>query len=312
MGNLGFERGRRQRGHGHGVTRNLYLVQTYPSQPINNWPQDVPMPASPHALRHRYGQASRRRLRARRPLPTLQSVPLPPNEALEQMTGVSSSLQDLGISLEAGESDMRERSRSRDGPPADWGVNWPSSSSTSTSTSTTTSAVELHGDAYTFSAGWLTSTWSSSGGSTTASSSTTYLHDREMNFANTADAVDVAQRLLAASRRLLRQQQRLNLALEEALLWFPVPPAAPVLNGPTMALNIVAEVMGDSMDPPNVEAQNEGVAVLLQPGLPPDGHAIRQRLPGWPPECSSKFSTPSVEAPRTSASCTRVAGRGDS
>ena len=304
---LGFERPRRPRGTG--MARTLHLVQTDASVPVPNWPPDEPVPTSPHVLRHRHGRANRRRLRARRPLPALQGVPVPPNEVLAQTLGVSSSLQDLGISLSVEDGELRNRSRSRDGMNASLEQPGPS-----TTTTTTHSVLLTHGpwvpSSSSSSSSWSPSTSSSSSSSTSwlpplewnlvavTTTSTSpgspddVLRDRvnsEMNFANTADAIDVAHRLLAASRRLLRQQQRLNTALEEALLWFPVPPAAPVFNGPTIALNVLAEVMGDSARSQDLDHADTGVAVLLQPGLPSSGESVQQSLPGWSSSALQSF-----------------------
>ncbi|CAE7915720.1 pol [Symbiodinium necroappetens] len=102
--------------------------------------------------------------------------------------------------------------------------------SATTSTSTTTSSTLL---------------WTSLFIGTTSTTSTTSVTPtpdeivrnataRELVYANTADVIDMAHRLLARSRVLLRNQRLLCEAVEEALLWFPTPPQAPALNSPTM------------------------------------------------------------------------------
>ena len=103
---------------------------------------------------------------------------------------------------------------------------------------------------------------------------------------NTADLVDVAQRLLARSRALLRHQQLLAAALEEMLVWMPVPPTAAVLNGPTMEAQVWQAVTRGVSGQGGDVAQNvvEHPAVLLQPGIPATWDAITRALPNTPPE----------------------------
>ncbi|OLQ01194.1 putative cleavage and polyadenylation specificity factor subunit 1 [Symbiodinium microadriaticum] len=109
-----------------------------------------------------------------------------------------------------------------------------------------------------------------------------------MVFANTADVVDALHRLLARSRALVRNQRLLLEALEEAVLWLPVPPSAPVLNGPTLDVEVwanVARLAGHADGAPptsTVPVPRPAHAVLLQPGLPSNLSAIRDALPGLP------------------------------
>ena len=109
---------------------------------------------------------------------------------------------------------------------------------------------------------------------------------REAVMANTADLIDVAQRLLSRSRALVQHQRMLLVALEEMLLWMPVPPSAAIMNGPTMDAHIWQAVVRGAAGRGGDVAQNvvEHPAVLLQPGVPSTWEAIIRALPNTPPE----------------------------
>ncbi|CAE7789713.1 unnamed protein product, partial [Symbiodinium microadriaticum] len=137
--------------------------------------------------------------------------------------------------------------------------------------------------------------WTSTSATSTTSTSSTLvsaedlLRDavgREAVMGSTADLVDVAQRLLARSRTLLRHQQMLAAALEEMLVWMPVPPTAAVLNGPTMEAQVWQAVTRGVSGHGGAVAQNvvEHPAVLLQPGIPDTWEDITRALPNVPPD----------------------------
>ena len=139
-----------------------------------------------------------------------------------------------------------------------------------------------------------TCSWSTTSTSTTSTSSTLVsaedlLRDavgREAVMANTADLVDVAHRLLSRSRALVQHQRMLLMALEELLVWMPVPPSAAIMNGPTMDAHVWQAVVRGAAGQGGDVAQNvvEHPAVLLQPGVPSSWDAIAQALPNTPPE----------------------------
>ena len=107
-----------------------------------------------------------------------------------------------------------------------------------------------------------------------------------MVFANSADLVDVAQRLLARSRALVRNQRLLVDALEEMLLWFPVPPDAAAHNGPTIDVNVWRSVARNAAVGDHgvgLATASSSEAVLLQPGLPGNLHELQRALPGVSP-----------------------------
>lgn len=105
-----------------------------------------------------------------------------------------------------------------------------------------------------------------------------------MTLSNPADAIDVAHRLLAASRDLVRRQRLFVEALEEVLLWLPRPEGGQVLNGRTIAHNIGDCVIeeagyGEGRSLAMRTGEVTAPAVLLQPGLPADLGEVDRALP---------------------------------
>ena len=110
---------------------------------------------------------------------------------------------------------------------------------------------------------------------------------REVLMGGEADLVEVAHRLLARSRLLLRYQQNLMVALEEALGWFQLPPAAVPFNAPTMETQIWRTISQAASSEGDAGVTVQGSAgeasapiVLLQPGFPSTGEELSGALPG--------------------------------
>ena len=111
-----------------------------------------------------------------------------------------------------------------------------------------------------------------------------------------ADLVEVAHRLLARTRQLLRCQRGMMHALEEILTWMPVPAAAVPFNAQTMDTQIWRSVAqhassssgeqsarseaNDSTDLVGLEAS--APVVMLQPGFPSSRRQLEEALPGLP------------------------------
>ena len=119
---------------------------------------------------------------------------------------------------------------------------------------------------------------------------------REMIMGGEADLVEVAHRLLARSRQLLRHQRGMLQALEEVLTWFPVPAAAVPFNAQTMDMQIwrsVTQAASSSSEEPSTQGEAVNSAnlvgldaaapvVLLQPGFPSSSSQLGESLPGLP------------------------------
>ena len=109
---------------------------------------------------------------------------------------------------------------------------------------------------------------------------------QEMQLATEADAIDVAHRLLARTRLLVRNQRLLIVALEETLAWMQAPVNAAPLNGATIDNHIwrtVAREAATSDDRPSSATSSTPFAppaVLLQPGLPRTWTDVVQAVPG--------------------------------
>ena len=135
--------------------------------------------------------------------------------------------------------------------------------------------------------------WSTTSTSTSSSMPTAWPTDivseavvQEMQLATEADAIDVAHRLLARTRLLVRNQRLLIVALEETLAWMQSPANAAPLNGATMDNHIwrtVAREAATSDDRPSTATSSTAFAppaVLLQPGLPRTWSEVVQAVPG--------------------------------
>ncbi|CAE7941614.1 adkA [Symbiodinium sp. KB8] len=111
---------------------------------------------------------------------------------------------------------------------------------------------------------------------------------REILMGGEADLVEVLHRLLARARLLLRYQQNLALAIEEALGWFQTPPAAVPFNAATMETQIWRTVSQAASSESDAELMGQGAAnasapvVLLQPGFPSSVAQLTEALPGMP------------------------------
>ena len=110
---------------------------------------------------------------------------------------------------------------------------------------------------------------------------------REVLMGGEADLVEVAHRLLARTRLLMRYQQNLMVALEEALGWFQIPPTAVPFNAPTMETQIWRTITMAASSDSDAGVTVQGPAgeasapvVLLQPGLPSSSDELAQALPG--------------------------------
>ena len=109
---------------------------------------------------------------------------------------------------------------------------------------------------------------------------------QEMQLATEADAIEVAHRLLARTRLLVRNQRLLIVALEETLAWMRAPTNAAPLNGATMDNHIwrtVAREAAAGDDRPSSATSSAPFAppaVLLQPGLPQTWTEVAQAVPG--------------------------------
>ena len=178
-----------------------------------------------------------------------------------------------------------------------------SSSSSSPSPSSTTTTTWMFGECASSSTTTPTWTWMYIGTnrmscwtSTTTSTSRSALEAVAnstadlMVYANTGDVVDAAHRLLARARALVRNQRLLLEALEEVLLWLPTPPEATVLNGPTLDVEIWAQVArqaghADGLARPEGGPSGSGTprAVLLQPGLARDLEGVAEAFPDLSP-----------------------------
>ena len=105
-----------------------------------------------------------------------------------------------------------------------------------------------------------------------------------------ADLVEVLHRLLARARLLLRYQQHLCLAVEEALGWLHVPPSAVPLNAATMdaqiwqtVSSVVSSTEGGVSGELQASARNASApVVLLQEGWPSSTAALQAAVPGMP------------------------------
>ena len=155
-------------------------------------------------------------------------------------------------------------------------ISSPSSSSSSTSTTWT----------------WAW-TWSTTSTTTSSSVATAWPTEivreavvQEMQLATEADAIEVAHRLLARTRLLVRNQRLLIVALEETLAWMQAPANAAPLNGATMDNHIwrtVAREAATGDDRPSSATSSAPFAppaVLLQPGLPQTWAEVVQAVPG--------------------------------
>ena len=107
--------------------------------------------------------------------------------------------------------------------------------------------------------------------------------NQQMILANPEDVIDVAHRLLASSRDLVRRQRLFIAALEEVLLWLPNP-GGQVFNGRTIAQNIGDRVIeeagyGDGRSLALRTLETSAPTVLLQPDLPADLGEVDAAVP---------------------------------
>ena len=108
--------------------------------------------------------------------------------------------------------------------------------------------------------------------------------NRELALANPSDVLDVAHRLLANTRDLVRRQRLFVEALEEVLRWLPRPDNLQVLNARTIAHNLGDRVLeeagyGEGRSLALHPAEVDTPAVLLQPNLPSTLEAVDAALP---------------------------------
>ena len=104
-----------------------------------------------------------------------------------------------------------------------------------------------------------------------------------------ADLVETLHRLLARARLLLRYQQHLSLAVEEALGWLQVPPTAVPLNAATMDAQIWRTIghvasAGENISGEIQENARDASApvALLQTGWPTTADQLQSAVPGMP------------------------------
>ena len=143
---------------------------------------------------------------------------------------------------------------------------------------------------YLFGLGLPETTSSSTTSTTTEDSQHSAVRDavgREVLMGGEADLVEVAHRLLARTRILLRYQQNLMVALEEALGWFQLPSTAVPFNAPTMetqiwrTISMAASSDGDAgLTVQGAAGEASAPVVLLQPGLPSSSEELAGALPG--------------------------------
>ena len=155
---------------------------------------------------------------------------------------------------------------------------------------TLSSCSSLSCTSTTWSWAWM---WSTTSTSTSSSVATAWPSEivreavvQEMQLATEADALEVAHRLLARTRLLVRNQRLLMVALEETLTWMQAPANAVPLNGATMDNHIwrtVAREAATGDDRPSSATSSTPFAppaVLLQPGLPRTWSEVVQAVPG--------------------------------